>query len=880
MNDQLPEYQFLFANMTQGAFFQNADGTFVDVNQAALKMLGSSRAELTGRTACHPEWRLVDADGTTLLPEQHPSMIALHSGTSVTDFVAGVFNPQQQDFIWLNINATPMFRPGENRPYRVFVTLDDISTQRQAAQALQESEARSRSFLENSFDVIFILDATGTFRFVCPSWEQHFGYPAGEVLGKPFSPVVHPDDVQPCFDYLRAVMTGNPGTSPPYRVKCADGTWKRFIANGSCFVDGRGELLFHGIGRDISGEQELMELLKAGEERYRAIVNSQTEFVDRYLPGGILTFVNDALCRYTGLSREALLGRTFYDFVQADDLKELVQLLTSRTPEQPSGITVNRCILPDGSRRWHQWTNTAIFDSQGVVVEYQSVGRDITEQKLNALALQKSEEKYRRLHENMIDGFAQTDMDGQIVEWNESFRRMLGYQAAELTALTYREITPEKWHAAESRLLVSEVMVAGYSRVYEKEYIRRDGTIIPVELRTYLLRDDRGQPVGMWAVVRDISDRKKLETTLRESEARYRRFISTANEGIGITDGNYTITYVNDRLAQMLGYAPEELLGTPVAELLAPEERRGFAEKMAARQQGVSSHRECWHLRKDGSRAWLLTSSTPILDDAGIFQGCFAMFTDLTGHREAEIALRQAHDELEQRVAERTAALATANEQIKRMSFQLVRAEELERARIASELHDQVGQSLLLAKMKLDMLASDLSSCPLADIATLLENSLNDIRTLTFGMRPPLLETAGIEAALEWLCASLFKDYTLQVDFSPSGQPLPFCSEKRYAIFQAVRELLLNVAKHAGVDRAVLSLQKSADHLVVQVIDSGSGFKTSSATATDSSFGLYNVRQRIEQLGGEVTIVSSVQGTSATLTIPLTQPLPGGPPCN
>jgi len=626
MNDQIRQYQFLFDNMTHGAFFQDADGTMVDVNQAALEILGLSRDQFLGRTSHHPDWQVIDLHGSPLPPEKYPSVVSLQSGECIRDYVAGVYHPSKQEFIWLQINSTPMFRQGEVRPYRVFVTLDDI-----------------------------------------------------------------------------------------------------------------------------------------------------------------------------------------------------------------------------------------------------------TEQKLATLALKQSEEKYRQLHETMSDGFAMVDMNGTIREWNESFRMLLGYLPDEICRLTCRDITPERWHEAEARIIRDEVMQRGYSRVYEKEYIRKDGTVFPVDLRTCLTRDNLGNPSGMWAIVRDISDRKAMEKALRDSEERYRRFIATANEGIGISNSSYIITYANRCLAEMLGYDENELIGRHVHSLLPPDEHCSFSATMADRHQGISGQRECRHRRKDGSTIWLLTSSTPILDDTGAFQGCFAMFTDLTDLKKAEVVLQRANDELELRVAERTSALARANDQILKISFELVRAQEQERSRIAAELHDQVGQTLLLAKMKLDMLASKTGSPVenkyMEDIVTLLQSTIHDIRTLTFSMRPPLLETAGLEAAFEWLCTSIENDYNLQIEFCRICRPISLAGEQRYSFFQAVRELLLNVAKHAGVDRAKLSLYSENNNLIVRVTDEGIGFAgngESPCSESNGGFGLFNVQQRIELLGGSFAIVTAPgKGTAVTLTVPL-----------
>lgn len=131
-------------------------------------------------------------------------------------------------------------------------------------------------------------------------------------------------------------------------------------------------------------------------------------------------------------------------------------------------------------------------------------------------ALEKSEARYRRLHESMTDCFVQTTMSGEIVDVNRSFLEMLGYTDDEVGKLRYQDITPAKWHEIEMKIIETQVMARGYSEVYEKEYIRKDGTVFPVELKTYLLRDTDGKPYGMWALVRDITQRKKSEEELEK----------------------------------------------------------------------------------------------------------------------------------------------------------------------------------------------------------------------------------------------------------------------------------------------------------------------------------------------------------------------------
>ncbi|MBU1565706.1 MAG: response regulator, partial [Proteobacteria bacterium] len=133
-------------------------------------------------------------------------------------------------------------------------------------------------------------------------------------------------------------------------------------------------------------------------------------------------------------------------------------------------------------------------------------------------ALRVSEGRYRRLHESMTDGFAYLDMEGMFRESNDSFRNMLGYNPEELACLTNRDLTPERWHDLERDIIAGQVLVRDFSEVYEKEFIRKDGQVFPVELKTFLIRNDAGDKEGMWTIVRDMTERKRAAKKQKELE--------------------------------------------------------------------------------------------------------------------------------------------------------------------------------------------------------------------------------------------------------------------------------------------------------------------------------------------------------------------------
>jgi PAS domain S-box-containing protein len=172
-----------------------------------------------------------------------------------------------------------------------------------------------------------------------------------------------------------------------------------------------------------------------------------------------------------------------------------------------------------GSEKFYQLEFLApIRDDQGEIHGILGFNIDQTPQKtaleslrVSTEKLRMSEAKYRRLYEGMVDGYAMVTMDGLILEYNESFRNMLHYTHEELTHLTYRDITPQRWHAAEKKIITEQVLPRGYSDLYEKELQCKDGSVFPVELRTALISDEDGAPSAMWAIVRDISEREAVQ---------------------------------------------------------------------------------------------------------------------------------------------------------------------------------------------------------------------------------------------------------------------------------------------------------------------------------------------------------------------------------
>ncbi len=346
----------------------------------------------------------------------------------------------------------------------------------------------------------------------------------------------------------------------------------------------------------------------------------------------------------------------------------------------------------------------------------------------------------------------------------------------------------------------------------------------------------------------------------------FRLCLDKAAIGIYHTDENGTIFSANDFACSNLGYSKEELCALSVYDIdpfITYEKMSKIKQMLDA--SGSATH-ETVHRRRDGS-----TFPVEITANNVNFQGktyTFSFVQDITERKRAEDALQKAHAELESRVRERT-------EQLTSLTAELSLAEERERRRIATELHDQVGQTLVMSKIRLDSLSPDLPAgdfeASLGEIRQLITHSLEDIRSLTFQLSPPLLYEVGLEAAVEWLGEEFEEKYGFQVAFQDDGNRNPLDEETEVALYQMVRELLVNVAKHAKAKKVGISIEKVSGRIRINVVDDGMGFDAMNGMRPRKrGFGLFNIRQRIEYMGGQLEVESRMgDGARVTLILPL-----------
>ena len=368
------------------------------------------------------------------------------------------------------------------------------------------------------------------------------------------------------------------------------------------------------------------------------------------------------------------------------------------------------------------------------------------------------------------------------------------------------------------------------------------------------IRQVNGRAEQVLIIARDITSHALAERALRQSEEAFRKLFEANPIGMVLTSLDHKVRRVNNALSGMLGYTEAELLDTDFRRFFA---MTAFTEEKCRRLlkgELRSFQTEAPFLTKSGETVWG-QATVSLLRDAEDHPSAFS-------HMIENISERRKNEE----------QLLTYQQQLQSLAAELSLSEERERRRIASNLHDRIGQTLAFARLKLGTLAQGMDPRAVEELRELIEEAIGDTRSLTVELSPPVVYELGLVAALEWLARKIQQEQGIPTRFQDDGQLKPLDENLRIVLFQAVRELLVNIVKHAHASHAQVLVRRDADALRIIIEDDGEGFNPESVAANRDgrNFGLFHIRERIEYLGGHMKIRSELgRGTRVTLMAPL-----------
>ena len=624
---------------------------------------------------------------------------------------------------------------------------------------------------------------------------------------------------------------------------------------------------------DITARRESEAALRRSEEHYRLLVEGAREYAILLLdPGGRVTAWNTGAEAIFGYAEPEILGRSGAVLFTPEDRAAGVPQDEQATALEDGTASDDRWQLrADGSRFWASGVMTALR-TDGELRGFAKVLRDNTEQKAAQDALRISEARYRTLFESIGQGFALFDVvrddegravDFRYLETNPAFERQSGLE--DPGGRTLREMIPEieeSWietfarvaETGEPQHLVQEVAAMG--RWYEVEAFRAGD----------LEGDLEGDLVAI--LFTDVTGRRASEHALQSSEERFRQAVDAAQLGTWVFDVATGQTRFDARALEVFGLEAEANDPAAVVARVHPEDLPAFeaARRAALAPEGPDTFAETHRVvRPDGSVRWVRGQARVYFEDADGERRpvrAVGVVLDVTEQREAEAEIRSLNASLEARVEDRTA-------EARQLAAALTMAEQEERRRIAHVLHDDLqqqlhGLSMLLAQA---LRVDGAEAAPLVRRSVeVLDEAVTLTRTLSSDLSPAVLDSGRLQEALDALADRTRDQYGLEVEVVPAGEPHVLPPALRVLVYQAVRELLFNVVKHADAGLVRVTVESVDGHAAVHVEDDGAGFDPGAETA---GFGLTSVRNRLELIGGRLEVASAPgEGTRATVVVP------------
>ena len=619
---------------------------------------------------------------------------------------------------------------------------------------------------------------------------------------------------------------------------------------------------------------------RGSDELFRSTFENAGVGIAHVTTDGHWLRVNDTLCQIFGYTREQLLAKTFQDITHPDDVASNVDLLKRALAGKIQTYAMEeRYFRNDGSIMWSNLTVSLIRERRSDEPRYFIfVIEDITARKQAEAQLRESEARLRLVVEGGGMGTWDIDVKSDTALWNERHYQILGYRP-DLAAPTW-----QMWRARIHPDDVGYVMAARTAALEsrglycpEHRIIRADdGEIRWVAPFARFIYDEQGQAIRFVGVDFDITERKRAEQALRQSEERYRTLVETGTSVIlGLTT-DYRIFEWNRAAEQIFGWPRAEVLGKNYLTTFLSEEVRQLVEVDIRR---VLSGRptegyENAVVHRDGSRRTLLWNVCRLLDGQGAASGILAIGQDITERKRAEDALQRINEELERRVTERTTELIFTQAQLRALAGRLHVLQEEERSQLARELHDEFGAAFTALKVDLHWIMarlpehSDGLEEKARQMSELIDNSVESVRRTAGLLRPRLLDDFGLVAAVEWQIEEFQRRTGIQCVTS-FPEEVEIDRAISTAVFRILQEALTNVARHSEATQVHVGLQVDCNRVWMEIKDNGKGIDLD-ANANDTSLGLFGMQERAYALGGQVQFDSQPnRGTTVTVEIPL-----------
>jgi PAS domain S-box-containing protein len=778
-------------------------------------------------------------------------------------------------------------------------TARDITEVKRAEEALMKSEALYHDLVETSQDLIWQCDAEGRYTYLNPAWEKTFGYKVEEMLGKHFSDFQPPEYAERDLREFESLMQGNivKGFETVHLGK--DGREIHLVFNAKFLRDENGNITgTRGMAYDITERKLAEKALASSEARYRSLVESASAGIASFNTSGEFTYANQRLCEMTGYSQEELIGKPFADFLHPDDLGTIMDIFQNAALNPNASPKLEfRIIHKEGQIVYGFSVPTVVWDG-GKIAGFNAIVQDITERKRAEHMLRASEERFRKFVETSPDGITILGLDGLISYISPRILEIYGYGGeAEIIGRSPMEwIAPEDRERAKTNI---GNVFKGINTTHNRyRLLKKDGAIFWGEINSSVLKDVKGNPTGMIAITRDVTEQvqagdeiERRAEQLAALNALGRRVSQSLSLAQVCEDAIQEVAKaIQPGLTFLFLREGERLLLKSVLPRRGksmfkdvPEHRVGECMCGLAVREGIplysrdilSDTRCTWEeCKRTGLRSFAalpLRSGHEVIGVIGLASKIERDFETQAGFLET-LANQAATGLQNARLYE---SIQQQSEQLRALNQHLQTAREEERTAIAREIHDELGQALTAMKMDLAQLAKQLPPegtgliQKASDLAALVDSTIQIVRRVASSLRPGLLDDLGLVAALEWQAGEFQARRGIACKLDLPEVVTGLSRDQETALFRICQEALTNISRHAQATKVRIALKELPEGMEFVIHDNGIGI-TESQMNDARSFGLVGMRERVQAFGGSLEVRGTDgKGTMVRVKVPL-----------
>jgi len=640
-------YRLLIESTNEGYWRIDNHQKTIEVNDSLCQMLGYKEDEMLGRSPLH----FADKENQNIFKKQ-----ISYSDTSKHRSYEIVLQHKSGTRVYTLFNATTLWDKN-GAPKGSFAFITDITEQKRNKDELVDMEEKVKHFSNTMVDIVFSLSPTGYITYISPNVETRYFYKPEQLLGKHLSTTTPADEIPKAIKAINSAMHGDVVIN--FEIDQFDGQGKRIPTeiNATPVIENGQTIAFQGIMRNISARKKIeMELLQQ-KMSFENIFNQAIDAIYVQSLDGTFIDVNDAVVDMYGYSKSEMIGKS-PELVAAPGMNDLDKII-KHTEKAASGY-------PQRFEFWGRRKNGEVFlkdvrQSNGEYFGEKVVfafAVDISEKKQAEDQLKQSEEKFKRIISELDVGFFISTLQGELVEYNKSFCKMLGLDARRnlknTNLLDFWQNEKERDDYTETLLTKERV------KNYPINARKKNGEEVILQANAHVIKNAESIPIKIEGTISDITEQRKSTEAIINKEKQYRTLFNFSPNGILLEDASGNIIDINPAYSELMGYSKEELIGKNVKVLTHPDQKGEVKNNIQQLLKGKVLHHVEQSVKKDGTYAYMeLAERSFTLPDGE--KGIICIVSDITERILAEKALQQSEEKYRMLIENQTDLVVKVN---------------------------------------------------------------------------------------------------------------------------------------------------------------------------------------------------------------------------